>query len=262
MGVGLAWAGIRILVALAPATLPRTDGIGLDPVVLAFTAGAAVLAAALFGIVPALRAARPDLMLSLRASGRTSALGAGSLIRNVVVVAEVALSFVLLVGCGLMVRSFIELQRSKPGYNTANVLTFVVQNPRLPTAASRQAFKQLLRERLTAIPGVQSATAASSLPLDGVVQSLRWGRRPRRRSGGVTGGAAHRLPDTSGEEPLSGRSSPSPTISWRQRRSCDPLLTQWPFPTLAFGASDLVRGAPRPSCTMSGVVENRKAVRG
>src|SRR5688500_11322429 len=175
LGVGLAWAGIRVLVALAPATLPRTDGIGIDPVVLAFTAAAAVLAAALFGIVPALRAARPDLMLSLRSSGRTSALGAGSLIRNAVVVAEVALSFVLLVGCGLMVRSFIELQRSKPGYNTDNVLTFVVQNPRLPTPASRQAFKQLLRERLTAIPGVQAATAASSLPLDGIVQSLRWG---------------------------------------------------------------------------------------
>jgi putative ABC transport system permease protein len=92
-----------------------------------------------------------------------------------VAVVEVALSFVLLVGCGLMLRSFIELQRSDPGYQTENVLTLVVQNPRLPTPAARQAFKQRLRERLTAIPGVQAATAASGLPLDGTVNSLRWG---------------------------------------------------------------------------------------
>ena len=175
LGVGLAWAGIRILVALAPATLPRTDGIGLDPTVLGFTAVASIVSAALFGIVPALRSARPDLMNSLRASGRTSALGAGSLIRNVVVVAEVALSFVLLVGCGLMVRSFMELQRSNPGYQTENILTVVVQNPRLPNGDARQAFKQRLRDRLMAIPGVQDATAASMLPLDGGVNNVRWG---------------------------------------------------------------------------------------
>ena len=175
LGIALAWGGIRVMLALAPATLPRTDGIGLDPWVLAFTATAAILAAALFGVVPALRAARPDLMHPLRASGRTSALGGGAFTRNTVAVVQVALSFVLLIGCGLMVRSFIELQRARPGFQTENMLTLMVQNPRLPTPAARQAFKQRLRERFTAIPGVQAATAASSLPLDGGVQSLRWG---------------------------------------------------------------------------------------
>src|SRR5687767_3580443 len=91
-GVLLAWAGIRVLLALAPATLPRTDTVALDPIVLGFTILAAIIAAAVFGIVPALRAARPDLMQVLRASGRTSALGAGAMLRNGVVTAEVALA--------------------------------------------------------------------------------------------------------------------------------------------------------------------------
>ena len=176
LGIALAWGGIRVLLALAPATLPRTDTIGLDPVALAVATGSAVLAAAIFGILPAMRAARPDLMSPLRSGGRTSALGAGSLIRNGVVVAEAALAFVLLVGCGLMIRSFIELQRAHPGYDAENVLTFVVQNPQLPNAAARMGFKQQLRERLLAVPGVVAATASQSLPLDGGTQSLRWGK--------------------------------------------------------------------------------------
>ena len=175
LGLALAWIGIRVLIALAPASLPRTAAIDLDPVVLGFTVVVSIIAAALFGIVPALRAARPDLMQPLRTSGRTNALGAGAVIRNSVVVAEVMLSFVLLVACGLMLRSFVELRRAEPGYETDGMLTFVVQNPRLPTPEARQAFKQRMRERLLAIPGVQAATAASSLPLDGVVNSVRWG---------------------------------------------------------------------------------------
>jgi putative ABC transport system permease protein len=175
LGIGLAWIGIRVLIALAPATLPRTTVIELDPVVLAFTAVAAVAAAALFGVVPALRAARPDLMQALRASGRSSALGAGAKVRNGVVMTEVALSFILLIGCGLMLRSFIELQRSDPGYEPGNLLTVVIQNPRLATPEARQAFKQDVRRRLTALPGVRSATAANPLPLDGGPGNLRWG---------------------------------------------------------------------------------------
>ena len=175
LGIAIAWASTRLLVALAPATLPRLDRIDLDPMVLGFSVGVAVLAAALFGLAPALRAARPDLMQPLRTSGRAGTLGPGSLLRDGVVVTEVALSFVLLVGCGLMVRSFIELQRSEPGYETENLLTVVVQNPRLESPAAARAFKQQLRDRLTSIPGVRSVTAASSVPLDGNTASLRWG---------------------------------------------------------------------------------------
>jgi predicted permease len=78
LGLALAWVGIRVLVALAPASLPRSGEIGLDSTVLAFTAVASIVAAAIFGIVPALRASRPDLMQPMRTSGRTNALGAGA----------------------------------------------------------------------------------------------------------------------------------------------------------------------------------------
>ena len=175
VGLGLAWAGIRVLIALAPATLPRTGVIALDPVVLGFSALAAIVAAALFGVVPALRAARPDLMHTLRVSGRSNALGAGAIVRNGVVMTEVALSFILLIGCGLMLRSFIELQRSDPGYDPNGVLTVVIQNPRLENAEARRAFVQDVRARLGALPGVRGVTAAGPLPLDGGPGNIRWG---------------------------------------------------------------------------------------
>ena len=175
LGIGLAWAGIRVLLALAPDTLPRTDTVALDPLVLGFTIVAAVVAAAVFGIVPALRAARPDLMQVLRTSGRTSALGAGAMLRNGVVTAEVALAFILLVGCGLMLRSVIAMQNANPGFDPNGLLTFVVQNPRLNTPEERQVFMQQVRDRLGGLPGVQSVTAAQPMPLDGLVANLRWG---------------------------------------------------------------------------------------
>ena len=175
LGVGLAAAGIEVLLALAPETLPRTDTVALDPLVLGFTILAAIIAAAVFGIVPALRAARPDLMQVLRTSGRTSALGAGAVLRNGVVTAEVALAFILLVGCGLMLRSVIAMQNASPGFEPNGLLTFVVQNPRLNAPEQREVFMQQVRERLGGLPGVQSVTAAQPLPLDGAVANLRWG---------------------------------------------------------------------------------------
>jgi putative ABC transport system permease protein len=164
-----------VLLALAPNTLPRTDTVALDPVVLGFTVVAAIVAAALFGIVPALRAARPDLMQVLRSSGRTSALGSGAMLRNGVVTAEVALAFILLVGCGLMLRSFIAIQNANPGFDPNGLLTFVIQNPRLQNPEAGQAFMQQVGERLGGLPGVQSVTAALPMPLDGAVQNARWG---------------------------------------------------------------------------------------
>jgi putative ABC transport system permease protein len=173
-GLALAWAGIRLLLVLAPANLPRLDAVRIDPLVLTFTVAASVLAAAIFGIVPALRASRPDLAEVLRASGRSPALQGGSLLRSGVVMAEVALSFVLLVGCGLMVRSFVALQRTDPGYDPRNVLTFAV-NPLADAPDARAAFMRSLRERLLALPGVEGATAASPVPLDGGIINSRWG---------------------------------------------------------------------------------------
>ena len=117
LGAGLAWLGVHELRIIAPANLPRLDSIAIDPAVLAFTAMAGLAAAAIFGMAPAVQAAQPDVMRVLRAGGRTASLGAGGLLRHGVVVAEVALAFVLLIGSGLMFRSFLALQRIDPGFD-------------------------------------------------------------------------------------------------------------------------------------------------
>jgi predicted permease len=173
-GLVLARFGIDLLLVLKPENLPRIDSIAIDPQVLVFTALAALAAAAVFGVVPALRASRPDVVDVLRAAGRTSGLGSGALLRNSVVVAEVALSFVLLIGSGLMLRSFVVLQRVDPGYDPQHVLTFLLPGPR-GNPEQRAAFMRQTRERLRALPSVQSVTASTPLPLDGQDANGRWG---------------------------------------------------------------------------------------
>ena len=117
VGVALAKLGIILLLQLAPANLPRLADVSLDPMVLAFSVLASVGAVVIFGLVPALRAARPDIAQVLRATGRTPSLGGAARLRNAVIVVEVALSFVLLIGSGLMVRSFISLVHTEPGFD-------------------------------------------------------------------------------------------------------------------------------------------------
>jgi len=176
LGFGLAWAGLHELLAIAPANLPRADAIRVDPAVLAFSMGAGLAAALLFGLAPAFRAARPDVAQVLRASARTSGLSGGSLLRNSVVVAEVALCFVLLVGSGLMFRSFLALQRIDPGFDPHGVLTFreMGGRPTRTPEASSAAVRQM-QAALAAVPGVVTVTAADTLPLTGAYFPYRWG---------------------------------------------------------------------------------------
>jgi putative ABC transport system permease protein len=176
-GLALAWAGIKELRSLAPADLPRLDTITIDTSVLAFTALAGLAAAILFGMTPALRASRPRLMNVLRGVSRNTGLGTGSIMRNVVVTAEVALSFVLLVGSGLMFRSFLDLQRIDPGFDSRNLLTFVLNgNNGATTPAANAAFVRQVEDRLRAIPGVQSVTGSFPFPLAGGYTPIRWGK--------------------------------------------------------------------------------------
>jgi putative ABC transport system permease protein len=175
LGLLFAWGGVRVLLALGPENLPRLDGVAVDPMVVTFAALAGLVSIVAFGLIPAIRASRPDVMDLLRRAGRTGSLASGNWLRSAVVTAEVALSFVLLVGCGLMIRSFVALQRAEPGYDVNNVLTFSTPNLRLPDPAARQAFMRNMRERLKAMPGVIDATAASPLPLDGRDANARWG---------------------------------------------------------------------------------------
>ncbi len=175
VGVFLAWVGIRTLRAIGPANLPRLDSISIDPVVLGFAALAGFASAVMFGLVPAWSAARVDLMCVLRGSGRNGALGSGGLLRNFVVVTQVALCFVLLIGSGLMFRSFLELQRVKPGFEPTNLLTFQVLGGRSGPPPQRAAQMRLLAERLEAIPGVQRVTGSTPFPLAGGFSTIRWG---------------------------------------------------------------------------------------
>jgi putative ABC transport system permease protein len=178
VGVALAWLGIQQLIAIAPANLPRLESIRLDFVVLAFTAAIALAAAFIFGMVPAWSAFRMDLMSALGGSARTAGLrGGGRLFRNAIVVIEVALCFVLLVGSGLMFRSFLELQRIDAGFDPRNLLTFQLLGgrPGPQPPEGRDAIARQIADRLRAIPGVQAVTASFPFPLGGDFSTIRWG---------------------------------------------------------------------------------------
>jgi predicted permease len=175
LGVVIAAGGIRLLLWLQPPDVPRLETVTVDGMVLGFTAAAAVVAALAFGVVPALRASRADLGQVLKTRGAGG--GGGHRLRNGVVVAEVALSIVLLVGAGLMVRSFAALQRVEPGYDPGEVLTFNLSlpNARYATQEERAGFALRLKDRLEAIPGVERVGAAFPLPLTGAAFNGRYG---------------------------------------------------------------------------------------
>lgn len=177
-GVALAWVGIRQLLAVAPANVPRLDSIGIDPVVLLFTAGLALAAACTFAMVPAWGAFRLDLVAALNGTGRSGGLGRGKSFRSAVVVLEVALCFVLLVGSGLMFRSFLQLRRIDPGFDPRGLLTFQLLGGRPGPADQRTAMARQLEDRLRAIPTVEGVTASFPFPL--TVISARFAGDSRR----------------------------------------------------------------------------------
>jgi predicted permease len=169
VGLLLAYWLLDLIVALAPQNTPRLDDIALDQRALLVTLGITLLTGIFFGLAPVWQISRVNLNQSLKDSSR-GVQGAKSSRRTLgaLVVAETALALILLVGAGLLMKSFINLQQVNPGYNPANVLTAVVS---LPSAtyprAQVQAFHQQLLERLSTLPGLQSVGAISSLPLAG-----------------------------------------------------------------------------------------------
>jgi putative ABC transport system permease protein len=174
-GLLLAQFGIDALIQLAPQGLPRATEVSLDRTVLGFTALAAFAAALIFGVLPAWKASRPDVMDVLRSSGRLVGGASGRRLRDGAVIAEVALAFVLLVGSGLMIRTFLALQNTNPGFNPPNVFTFLIQNNRAQGAPARAAFQRAMLEKLKAIPGVIDASSSGPLPLDGGNSLARYG---------------------------------------------------------------------------------------
>ena len=167
-GLGLAWAGVRVLRRLIPPTVPRADQIGLDLPVLAFTAAIAIASGLIFGLVPAWRAMRPTLTDVLQESGRgMTASRRARRLSDVMVVAEVALALVLLVGAGLLIRSFVNLTSVSPGFRTSRVVSLEIVLPaaRYATSAAKKEFYTALVDGVRALPGVRHAGAVSALPL-------------------------------------------------------------------------------------------------
>lgn len=170
LGVLLAYWGIQVLIAFGPDNIPRLNEITIDPRVLGFTFGISLLTGVLFGLIPALQASRPDLNDALKEGSRGSTGGRSRTFRNVFVVAEVSLALVLLIGAGLMIRSFMQLQSVQTGFNPENVLTMRAQLPRKKYPEPHQIldfFKQA-QARVAALPGVQAVGAISYLPLTGL----------------------------------------------------------------------------------------------
>ena len=174
LGVVLAWWGNGALVAMRPENLPRLESIGIDGTVLAFAAGTTVLAALLFGMAPALKAASPNLAGALRDRSSDTGGPRGNKVRTTLVVAEVALSLVLLVCAGLMLRSFAKLQQVEPGFHSENLLTFTVPLPlfKYRDPNGRADFYERLYQRIEGLPGVQSVGGVAPLPLAGGDQYL------------------------------------------------------------------------------------------
>jgi len=173
-GVVLAAAATRAVVAFGPADIPRLDTTVLDLRVLAFAVGVSFLTGIAFGLAPAVQASAPDLNRGLRESERGSTAGAGRhRLRRLLMASEVSLALVLLVGAGLMIRTFVALRGVDPGFRPDHVLTAVVSVTGSPAAAPgrRLAFYRELLEQVRAVPGVVSAGAINHLPLAGDV----WG---------------------------------------------------------------------------------------
>ena len=170
LGLALSFWLIKLLLAITPPNTPRLSEISIDLRVFAFTFAVTILAGILFGLFPALQTSRPNLNETLKDSGqRGSETGGRNRVGSFLIVSEIALSFILLAGAGLLIKSFLHLREINPGFNPDNVLTMRVTLPPGKYAQGEpraQIFKQLI-DQVKATPGVQSAGAVLSLPLRG-----------------------------------------------------------------------------------------------
>ena len=168
VGLGIAYGGLILLRAFVPATISQAKQVSIDPKVLGFTFLMSTITGLIFGLAPALQAARFNQTETLKEGGRDSATGSsGKRIRGLLVMAEVAVSLVLLIGAGLLINSFLRLRNVDPGFRTENLLTMRVALPakKYKDFERRAAFYTDLIQRVEALPGVKSAAVTSNLPL-------------------------------------------------------------------------------------------------
>ncbi len=177
-GLVVAHLGVRFLLSISPEAVARAQEVGLDGRLLLFAAAVTVLTAVLFGLVPALRGSRVDLTSDLREGSRGMAGGKRSTrIRTALVATQMALALVLLIGAGILIKSFAALQGQDYGFDSSDLLTFEVHLPdaRYEDPVLRVEFHQRFHERLRSIPGVEAVAATSWLPAAGPYHD--WGYR-------------------------------------------------------------------------------------
>ena len=192
VGALLAVFGINILVALSPGNIPRIGEASLDVRVLGFTLGLSLLTGMIFGLAPALGASNPDLNESLKEGGKNPGHGSGGgRLRSLLMVFEVSVALILLIGAGLMIKSFLRLQQVNPGFNPQRVLTVELALPRSKYKENHQvlSFYNEVVDRVERLPGVEAAAAVSTLPLAGGVSvlNIEVEGRPQLPSGHVIG---------------------------------------------------------------------------
>jgi putative ABC transport system permease protein len=173
-GAAVAFGLFDVLVKILPSNTPRLAQARLDLTTVLLTLALGAATSLVFGLVPALQISKPDLQDSLKEGGRTLAAPSRSLFGSALVIGEVALAIVLLVGAGLLVRSFVELQNVSPGFDPRGTLTARLSLPaeRYQSSASVVRFYDSLIERLRTVPGVTSASATTQLPLDSAGGSM------------------------------------------------------------------------------------------
>ena len=171
LGIGLAWGGLKVLIAIHPSSIPSVETIGIDGSVLAYTAALCGIVGILFGIAPAWEGSDPKISETLKEGARGSSGGFGKH-RAVLVITETALASILLIGAGLSLKSLWRAESIAPGFNPSNVLTFRVAAPAQFAGARIPLFYQQVLERIKAVPGVQSAVLVRNLPMSGTDPSM------------------------------------------------------------------------------------------
>jgi len=189
-GTLLAYWGVRIFVLLKTSRVPGPDTPEISAGVLAFALAASILTALIFGLLPALQSSRPDIANAMKQGGLASTSRRGNRMRSALVVTEIACALVLLMGAGLMMRSFVLLHKVDLGFDPQNIITlqFAFGDPGDKDAGRRLVlFLDQLLERVRALPGIRAASAANIVPLDGstmhavfTVRSSKTGSRDQR----------------------------------------------------------------------------------
>jgi predicted permease len=176
VGIGLAYGGLRVLMAIGPANLPRLSEISLDARTFAFTAVLSLVSSVLFGLIPALKYTGPRITAALGSIGRTASVSRERhRVRSVLVVAQVAIAFVLLVSAGLMIRTFESLRTVEPGFTDPEhlqILRIFVAGSITADAERATRLENDLQDKLSSIPGVTSAAFGSAMPLEGYGPNL------------------------------------------------------------------------------------------